>query len=424
MADTKSNKLKVFSWILYDFANTIYSFIVVTYYLPPLLERSTGSNFLMSFSTLFSMVIAGISAPVLGALTDRSRAAKKWLIISTLICCFACSGIGFFVGSDISLSSFRILGIFLMFVIANYTYQIGLMFYNSFLPSLGSKSELGKISGLGIAFGYGGPLFILPLAERVAQINTWLVFPFGAIAFLVFALPMFFLMPEREPSVDEKITLFILKQEFKGFLDHFKRVKENKNLFMVLLANFLAIDAVNTCIIFMTTYLENAAWITLSGDSRDSKKMTMMFSLIICSMGMSFFIGWLCDRTSSKKGFLVSVLSMIGAIVFGILLSDAGVWLIIVVSPLGGAGLGGVWTAGRKMVADITPRGKEGEYFGLYGLVGKVSAFGTIIFAVLTWLLPELGVTKPFAYKAAFFFQCAALLFSLLFLRKVRLKQN
>ena len=424
MINTKSNKRKISSWILYDFANTIYSFIVVTYYLPPLLEKSTGSNFLMSFSTIFSMILAGISAPVLGALTDRSRTAKKWLIFSTVICCVACSGIGFFIGEDLSFSLVRVMGIFFMFVLANYTYQIGLMFYNSFLPTLGSKDKLGKISGLGIAFGYGGPLFILPLAEKVASISTWLVFPFGGMAFLIFSLPMFFLVPEREPVINEAIDFSIIKQESKKFIGHFRNLKENRNLLMILLANFFAIDAVNTAIIFMTTYLKNAAWISLSDDVRSSHVMTMMFALIVSSMIMSFFIGWLCDKADSKKGFLVAVLCMISAVILGIALADTGKWLIIIVAPLGGTGLGGVWTAGRKMVADITPFGKEGEYFGLYGLVGKVSAFGTIMFAVVTWIIPIIGFSKPFAYKAAFLFQCVALLISIVFLRKVKLKQN
>ena len=104
-----------------------------------------------------------------------------------------------------------------MFVIANYTYQIGLMFYNSFLPTLGPKEKLGKISGLGIAFGYGGPLFILPLAERVARISTWLVFPFGSIAFFLFSLPIFVFLPEREPAINENISFPIFIEACSAF---------------------------------------------------------------------------------------------------------------------------------------------------------------------------------------------------------------
>ncbi|MBN1930424.1 MAG: MFS transporter [Desulfobacterales bacterium] len=416
----KSQKSKIISWILYDFANTIYSFIVVTYYLPPLLEKATQSNFLMSFATIFSMIFAGVSAPILGALTDRTRAAKKWLIISTLLCCAACSGIGIVMRGSLSLTESRIIFIFFMLVIANYTYQVGLMFYNSFLPTLGEKKDLGKISGLGIALGYGGPLFILPLSERIADISPWLVFPFGGFAFFIFAVPMFIFIPERKPVIEEKINFSIIKEEMGEFFNHFRRTRENKNLLLVLCANFFAVDAINTAIIFMTTYLENAAWLSAADNIRSSWKMSMMFALIICSMGMSFFIGWLSDKTSSKMGFLVSVVSMIAAIVLGVLLADTGKWMIFIVSPLGGAGLGGIWTAGRKMMADITPHGKEGEYFGLYGMVVKISAFGTIIFAVMTWALPQFDFTKPASYKAAFLFQCAALILSLFFLKKVQ----
>ena len=144
------------------------------------------------------------------------------------------------------------------------------LFYNSFLPTLGPKEKLGKISGLGIAFGYGGPLFILPLAEKVANISTWLVFPFGGVAFFLFSLPLFIFLPEREPVVNEAISTSVLKEELNKFTQHFRNLKENKNLLMILLANFFAIDAVNTAIIFMTTYLENAAWLSLPDDIKGS----------------------------------------------------------------------------------------------------------------------------------------------------------
>jgi MFS transporter, UMF1 family len=414
---------RIFSWIFFDFANTIYSFIVVTYYLPPLLEKATGSNFLMSFSNISSMLLAGFSAPVLGSLTDRSRAAKKWLIITTAVCCTACVGMGVLVKGAVSLSAVRVISIFLMFVIANYTYQVGLMFYNSFLPSLGTKDETGRISGLGVAFGYAGPLLVIWPAGKIALINPWLVFPFAGIGFLLFSLPMFLFVPEREPLVQERITGDVVKREFRKFLSLFRSAGENRNFLRVLVSNFFAIDAVNTAILFLTTYLVNAAWTSLAPDIRSMYIQKMMFWLIIFSIAMSFFIGWLCDRMGAKKGFLVAVLSMIIAVLLGVVFADAGRWLMVVVPPFAGAGLGGIWTSGRKMVADITPKGKEGEYYGLYGLVGKVSAIGTIFYALITWLLPLMGTGKVTAYKAAILFQCLPLLLSLFFVRKVRVNK-
>ena len=118
---------------------------------------------------------------------------------------------------------------------------------------------------------------------------------------------------------------------------------------------------------------------------------------------MSFVIGWLTDRIGSKKSFLIAALSMGAACVCGCLLPKGWIFYISV-TVFGGAGLAGVWTAGRKLLADITPEGKEGEYFGLYGLTNKSSAFGTIIFAIITFSLPKFGLSEPAAYRIAFLF--------------------
>lgn len=406
---------------MYDFANTIYSFIVVTIYLPPLLCRITGSNFLMSFANVFSMIIAGFSAPVLGSLTDTSRCAKKWLIIVTVICCTACAGIGLLTSPESNPGLIRCLAIGLVFIIANFTYQIGLVFYNSFLPTLAHKSILGKISGFGIALGYVGPLVIYYPAKIISEQAAWYVFPFGALMFLIFSLPMFILVPERKPLKEEKITRDIVKMEIGKFFHLIKNLGSNKNLLFCLLANFLAVDAVNTAILFFTTFLEHAVW----HDVPDKKTMAngvylQMNLLIISAIIMSFLIGWLVDKIGSKKSFMIAALSMGAASICGCLL-PRGPLFMITVTVFGGAGLAGVWTAGRKMLSDITPEGKEGEYFGLYGLTNKASAFGTIIFAAITFFLPKWGASEPWAYRAAFLFSIVTIAASLYFLNKVRI---
>lgn len=406
------------SWAMYDFANTIYSFIVVTMYLPPLLEQVTGSNFLMSFSNVFSMIIAGFTAPVLGALTDRSRCAKRWLIITTVLCCIFCSLIGGFISFSDNPGLGLCVVIGFSFVIANFTYQLGLMFYNSFLPTLVSKKMQGKVSGLGVALGYVGVLAVIFPAAMVSDISAWLVFPFGGLMFILFALPMFITVPEREPLVEGKITKELVKTEIGNFIHLLKKLKHNKNLLNCLLANFLAVDAVNTAILFFTTFLLNSVFHTLAVAEKTSATKYQMLALTVSSIIMSFLFGWLTDKIGSKRSFLFAALSMGTAAICGSIL-PMGWAFYITVTVFGGAGLAGVWTTGRKLLADITPPGKEGAYFGLYGLTNKSSALGTVIFALITYFLPKFGLSEPTAYRIAFLFPLVTLTASLYFLRKV-----
>jgi UMF1 family MFS transporter len=365
------------------------------------------------------MVLAGFSAPVLGALTDRSSKAKRWLIIVTVICCIACAGIGFLISVQDRPGLLMCLTIGLAFVIANFTYQLGLMFYNSFLPTLVPSEMQGKVSGLGIALGYVGVLAVIWPADFVDQIEAWYVFPFGGIMFLIFSLPMFLTVPERKPLVEEPITKDVIKKEISNFIHVLKKLKHNKNLLNCLLANFLAVDAVNTAILFFTTFLRNAVFHNLNETLNKSYTKYQMFALTVSAIAMSFLIGWLTDKIGPKKSFLIAALSMGAACICGCLLPKG--WLFyITVTIFGGAGLAGVWTAGRKLLADITPEGKEGEYFGLYGLTNKSSAFGTVIFAIITFSLPKFGISEPAAYRMAFLFPLVTLALSLYFLRKVK----
>ncbi len=423
MTDNTKDKLwlRAGSWAMFDFANTIYSFIVVTMYLPPLLEKLTGSNFLMSFSNVCSMVVAGFTAPVLGALTDRSKCAKKWLIIVTVICCMFCSLIGVFISLTDSPGLGLCIVIGFSFVISNFTYQLGLMFYNSFLPTIVPSNMQGKVSGLGVALGYVGVLAVIFPAAAVSDISPWLVFPFGGLMFFLFALPMFITVPEREPVVEEKITRQVIKREISNFIHLLKKLKHNKNLLNCLLANFLAVDAVNTAILFFTTFLINAVFHELPVEPENlqgSATKYQMLALTVSSILMSFLFGWLADKAGSKKAFLLAALSMGAAAICGCLL-PMGWPFYITVTAFGGAGLAGVWTSGRKLLADITPPGKEGEYFGLYGLTNKSSALGTIIFAIITFSLPKMGFSEPTAYRAAFLFPIVTLALSLWFLKHV-----
>ncbi|MFH1708956.1 MAG: MFS transporter [Planctomycetota bacterium] len=414
--------LRAVAWSMFDFANTIFSFIVVTMYLPPLLEKITGSNFLMSTSNVISMIVAGLTAPVLGALTDRSSRAKRWLIAVTVVCCLACAAIGFLVGPETAPSTMRLFAIGSAFVVANFTYQLGLMFYNSFLPTLGTPEFQGKISGLGTALGYVGVLVVMFPAAAVANYAEWLVYPFGAAAFFLFALPMFLLVPERRAVKDEPLTGAVIRQEMGRFFRLFGRLREDKNLRNAFLSSFLAVDAVNTAILFFTTFLINAVFVDRTGEALKEAVKYQMLALTVSAIVMSFVIGWLSDRIGSKKGLMIAIVAMAGASLAGCFLT-AGWPFYIIITLCGGAGLSGVWTAGRKLFADIAPPDKVGDYFGLYGLSNKASALGTVIFAAITCYLPKWGLTsEPVAYRIAFAFGVVTLTAAAYFLAKVELK--
>ena len=167
-------KLTTFSWILYDFSNTIYSMNVVSIYFALWITVNLAKEDLwVSAGNSLSMFLVALTMPFLGTLSDFLKRPNTFLLLFTMVCVVATAAIGiagyFFEGA------FLIVSAVLLFTVANYAYQGALVFYNALLPQLTTPKNIGKISGYGVAAGYLGAIF-----------GLLLVMPFsdGQISFL------------------------------------------------------------------------------------------------------------------------------------------------------------------------------------------------------------------------------------------------
>ena len=62
-------------------------------------------------------------------------------------------------------------------------------------------------------------------------------------------------------------------------------------------------------------------------------------------------------------------------------ITDFGVFRLVVVTA-GAFAISGIWTAGRKVLLELAPKDRVGEYFGLYGLTTKISVVASLLFSV------------------------------------------
>src|SRR5215217_613504 len=87
----KTSRLAVFSWILYDFSNTIFSVTILSFYFPLWVEEQVGSGGLFSgaglvnSATAVSALLVVLTAPVLGAIADLRQRRVPYLIVLTII---------------------------------------------------------------------------------------------------------------------------------------------------------------------------------------------------------------------------------------------------------------------------------------------------------------------------------------------------
>ena len=154
-------KGRVFVWTLFDFANTSFSIIVVTFLYAVYFKKTVAGNeaigdLYWSISTSIAMVITAIISPVLGAIADYSAGKKRFLLFFTLLCILGTSSLYFIGPGQI------FWGIFL-FVLANVGFEAGLVFYDAFLPEITAPKNYGRVSGYGFGMGYFGSLATLAI---------------------------------------------------------------------------------------------------------------------------------------------------------------------------------------------------------------------------------------------------------------------
>jgi UMF1 family MFS transporter len=141
------NKREVFSWALYDFANTIYTMNVVSLYFSLWITVDNGrEDILVSAANSVSMALVALSMPLLGAISDQIRRRMPFLIGLTGCCILFTALIGL-VGQSGLAADVKVWAAVIFFVVANYAYQGGLVFYNALLPQVSTPRTMGRISG-------------------------------------------------------------------------------------------------------------------------------------------------------------------------------------------------------------------------------------------------------------------------------------
>ena len=137
----------VISWALYDLAKTFFSMNIVSFFLSFwVIEVMGGTDKMWGWTNSISMLVMFLTAPLLGALSDRAGKRLPFLLMSTLSCVLLTSLLGVP----------GVLGTLILFAVANYFFQAGLVFYDSLLPVVSTPENRGRVSGFGVGLGYVG----------------------------------------------------------------------------------------------------------------------------------------------------------------------------------------------------------------------------------------------------------------------------
>lgn len=411
------SRLRTWAWVLYDLANTVHAAVVTYVFTPHATAVFAGQQKGIGLVQFGSMVVAAILVPALGALADQTARTRGYLVTATLLCIAALAGFGLDFGGAWLLTCF---------FVANVTYNLGLLFYNTLLPSVAADDRIGRVSGLGVGLGYLGTIVVLVglVLPRLPLATTyWL----AAGVFLTAALPCLVLVRDRRGARPGS-TRGAVRAAREELLATLRELPRKPALLWFLCGNFFLVDVLNTAILFFANFTTGVFQNALADGSvqllgfafrGDDGAVALVVTMGLALNGLALPFGILIGRWTDRAPLAVLRTSGIALL----LALGGGAWFggtsalgyLLSLGVLGAFGLSGIWTAGRKMLVLLAPRERLGQYFGLYGITLKLSVLGCVVYGF---------VADAFGTKAAMLAQAVPLLIGLGCLAMVRVPER
>ena len=168
MTESQSKSKGLFSWALYDWANSAYfvmilTFIFAAYFSSSIAENETVGTVLWGNMVGLAGIVIALFAPLLGSIADEGGRRKPWVFFFTVMG----SGLLWFAEPSSDFIWFALIAAFF----ATVGSELALIFYNAMLPDLAPSDKIGRWSGWGWGLGYLGGLLCLVVGYFVFYLN-------------------------------------------------------------------------------------------------------------------------------------------------------------------------------------------------------------------------------------------------------------
>ena len=378
----------LFGWCLYDWANSAFPTVITTFVFSAYFTKAIAADEISGtaqwgIAISLSGLFVALLSPFLGAIADHGGRRKPWMFVLTLLCVVA-SALLWLARPE---TNFIILALSLV-ALANFAFEMAMVFYNAMLPDLVPRQHIGRLSGWGWGLGYAGGLVCLGLTLVLLVQAETPIFgldkenfehiratgPMVAIWMAVFAAPFFLWTPDRP---DQGISFAAaLKRGIATLIDTFRRVREYKQIVRFLIARMMYTEGLNTLFTFGGIYAAGTF-----GMEFDELILFGIALNVTAGLGAAAF-AWVDDRIGPKRTILIAVtgLAVLGAVLLFVE-GKALFWTFAL--PLG-IFVGPAQAASRTMMARLAPPRMMTEMFGLYALSGKATAF--LGPALLAWM--------------------------------------
>ena len=387
---TRKEKL---AWCLFDFANSSYTTVILTvvyarFFVGEVIEGETWldvhEDTWWAAAGVVANVIVILSAPFIGALADQRGSKKRYLFVSTAVCVVATGLLSAF-GAGMVLPALACV------IVATTAFSSGENLIAGFLPELAEPEEMGRMSAIGWTVGYFGGLVALVLALALHDAGATPLVPLATAAFFALAAwPTFAWLRERARPKPGSIR--IMDAAFGELRKTWRERGRWKDLFVFLLSILFFQAGVYIVISFAAIYA--AEQIKMGTE----EIIVMFMALQLASAAGAYAFGFIQDSVGSRPALGLALAVWITSVSLAWRSETTSDFWIA--GMLAGVAMGSSQSASRAMVGLFCPAGREGEWFGLWGLATKAAAvlgltwYGGVMaingdrrFAMLTTLL-------------------------------------
>ena len=397
------------SWMMYDWANSAHSVIVVTL-LPIFFDTVAGytadsvsSMSTWGYATSIAMAIVALSAPFLGVFGDIRGMRKRLFALFVGIGVVAVALLSFTPMMDFMSSTAaagRVAGLILaLYIVSVIGFDASAIYYDAFLTDITTPERMDRVSTMGYGLGYIGgstiPLviFLLMNLAGVPMLTCLaVIFAITAVWWLVFSLPLLKNCRQTSGKPYEKGDV---GRSLRGVGATVREIIANKPMLVYILAYFFYIDGVHTVISMATTYGTNLGL--------DDTGM-MLALLLVQILGLPFCLLYirLAARFGARAMVGVGVCVYMFICVFAFFMRE--LWQFWLLAVLCATSQGGIQALSRSMFGKLLPdKDRSGEFFGFFDIFGKFSSImgpalvGFVSALVADRMLAEQGLTEATA---------------------------
>lgn len=426
MTDIQTGRRRIWGWYFFDWASQPYNTLLVTFifapYVSELMEDGSAAQSAWGFGVGAAGIVIALLAPILGALADISGDRLRWIRVFSVLYVMGSAGLWWAAPGH-----FNLVLTLSLFAIGMIGMEFATIFTNSMLPDLGTRQQIGRISGNGWAFGYVGGLLALVImlvffAEGAGSGRTLIgwrpafglnpelregtrfVGPLTALWYIVFMVPFFVWVRDPAPK---KAPKGALRAALCDVCATVRRLPKTPSFFAFLGSSMFYRDGLNGMYAFGGIYASGVlGWSVVD---------TGIFGIvaIICGAVFAWLGGHLDDRFGPKPVITACILVLtviaVGIVfvsptsVLGVPVPDGSPWPNVAMYVMGagiGAAGGVIQSASRSMMVRQGDPNRMTEAFGLYALAGKSTSFlAPLCIGIVTWISQsqQIGVSPLIA---------------------------